>query len=274
MIDMHTHSQSSHDSTCPIEDMAKSAMDKGISVLAITDHIDIQYFDTVDNDAIARSSHLEVDKAREKMGDAIKLIKGLEMGEAFWFPDEEKRFLADHPADAVIGSVHAVKYIRRTQPFSTLDFSALSESEVYDYLGCYFADYEKMAGTTEIDIASHLTCPLYYTNKKHGKKIDIHRFDDRIERILRVLIDREIALEINSHCINNLGEFLPGGDIIKMYRDLGGELITTGSDAHTAECAGEGFDRLYALLGNIGFKNVYYYESRVPVRRTLKGENK
>ncbi len=271
--DMHTHSSNSHDSKCPLFEMVQSQLQKGTCVMALTDHIDMEFCESIDNNKTAQGSHADVEKAREAFGDKIKILKGMEMGEAFWFPKQSCELLQSNPCDVVIGSVHAVRYKDLTMPYSLIDFSKLTESEHYEFLEQYFEDYKFMVQNTDFDIAAHLTCPNYYLNQKYKLGVDIHRFDGQMKEILQLIIKKDVSLEVNSHYINSSGVYMPDESILKLYYSMGGRKITTGSDAHVSEDASLGFDKLYDTLQNIGFENIYYYENRKAVSCPLKGEN-
>ena len=83
---------------------------------------------------------------------------------------------------------------------------------------------------------------------------------------MRRIIQKGIALEVNTSGIGSLyGDYMPHESIIRRYRELGGYLITLGSDAHTPERVGNGFEAAAALLKRLGFKNLYYYQRRIAV---------
>ncbi len=133
----------------------------------------------------------------------------------------------------------------------------------------YFDDMISMIEACDFDILAHLTCPLRYINGKYHMNADCKKYKDKIERILRYIIDRKIALEINTSCVydgSGYCELMPEEWIIQMYKDMGGYLITTGSDAHIAKNSANSFDMLYKKLKEMGFKNTYYYKNRFAVQ--------
>ena len=77
---MHVHSQSSHDSVAIVCDVAKYCIKKAIKAFAITDHCDIQYY----NPSIIESSVEETEKAKKEFDGSVKILKGIEIGEAIW----------------------------------------------------------------------------------------------------------------------------------------------------------------------------------------------
>lgn len=263
IYDMHTHSENSHDSECPVTDMAKSAKERGLKGFAVTDHCDIEYCETIDLDKVLSGSTADAAAANETSG--IEVIKGVEMGEAFWFPDVAARVLDRYKPDVVIGSVHAVKFDGYEMPYSTIDFGKLGRETTEKYFDKYFDDMLVMLKECDFDILAHLTCPLRYINGKYGLNIDAKKYAEKTDKILKEIIKRKIALEINTSCVykdSGYCEFMPEREIVKRYRELGGYLITVGSDAHISQNSANSFDMAYEMIKEIGFENIYYYKNR------------
>ena len=145
-----------------------------------------------------------------------------------------------------------------------MDFS----DESVDYmklLGEYF-DWElKLAQWAQFDTLAHLTYPLRYVVGKYGKSVDMSRFAEIIDEILLELIKNKKSLEINTAGLRQpIGVTSPDESIVKRYKELGGELITIGSDAHYAEHLGAGIDKGYELALKCGFDKVAIYQDRTP----------
>ena len=95
--------------------------------------------------------------------------------------------------------------------------------------------------------------------------MDWHILEEKIRRIFRVLIKRNIALEINTSCVGSFyDEWLPARDIVELYIQMGGSLITLGSDAHKSEKIGTGFEDVKAYLRQKGIDPLVYYKQRKP----------
>ncbi len=262
LYDMHTHSEHSHDSQCPIVDMAQSQMAHGITGFAVTDHCDVEYHESLPLTTMISDSFADATALNEKL-DGIEILRGVEIGEGFWCLPVAEQMVALQPYDVVIGSVHAVQFEGYTMPFSTIDFGAMGVAMAGQYFDAYLDDVMTMLDNTSPDILAHLTCPLRYMNGKYGLNIDCHRYADKIEPILRRIIERGIALEINTSCVGGgYDELMPEDWIIARYAALGGRLVTIGSDAHIADHAAHAFDRALRCLKENGFDNVYYYKNR------------
>ncbi len=259
--DLHVHSEHSHDSQCRIADIRTCAEKKGIRVVCITDHCDIEFCDEVDIERTVRESI--ADAKRQNQGDAVEIFAGVEIGEAIWNRKKAKKILALEGLDQVIGSVHAVRYREWTQPYSRIDFSLFSKAELRLYLEAYFDDVWEMVTTTDLDILAHLTCPLRYINGKYGRGIDCRLYENKIRAILQETIARGIALEVNTSCCDSSYDtWMPEEWIITVYQEMGGKLITCASDSHVAERVGYRFDKLYEMLKRHGFRQVCYFKNR------------
>lgn len=294
MVDMHTHSEHSHDSTCRIRDMARRQQERGMYGFAVTDHCDVfgcqkedvtvriresleevKFLRGEKNTAVCEKDKKEAavlakgekgsvasEKTLEKDLD-IHILSGIEIGEGMWYPQVTEKALGMCDYDVVIGSVHTIRYKQYDMPYSGIDFSAMGAEECYGYLDCYLDDVFQMVQNIPCDIAAHLGCPMRYMNGKYGMDIDWRRFEEKIRKILRFMIQHGIALEVNTSCMCENGvDWLDQDWLLGVYQEMGGQLITLGSDAHICENAAKEFERAAALLRKHGFRNVFYYEKR------------
>ena len=265
VADMHTHSESSHDSVCKIEDMCDVQIAKGTKVFAVTDHFDTASFMDYDVFTPINNACEKVAQLNEIYKDKILILRGIEISEGFWYPEvySKIRNLTDY--DVIIGSVHLVKYKELTYAFSKIDFSALSYETTVEYVDAYFDDILTMLDTVDFDILAHLTCPIRYIKGKYQIDLDMARYEEKIEKILDTIIEKGIALEVNTSSFDALGDFMPSVDILKKYYQMGGRLLTLGSDAHIADNASKNFDEAVSEIKKIGFEKIYYYKNRKPV---------
>ena len=111
------------------------------------------------------------------------------------------------------------------------------------------------------DVLAHLTCPLRYINGKYKRNVSSRRYEEKIIEILKYIIENAIAMEINTSGIGN-GFLMPDEWIIKKFKDMGGYLITLGSDTHMSQNVGNGFGEALERLKKYGFVNCYYYKNR------------
>lgn len=267
IYDMHVHSQNSHDSNARIADIAKVCVEKNISAFAVTDHCDVQYYIDRDMPSCIKGSIEEVEQVAKEFEGKIEIYKGIEIGEGIWDTVHTSEILSKHDYDVVIGSVHAVRYKDYTDPYSTIDFSDWTEKEIYEYLQVYFEEVLQMVQTIPCDIMAHLTCPLSYIKGKYNKNADATKYKDKISEILRYIIENNIAMEINASRFDTpYGVLMPDGWIIKQFREMGGYLVTLGSDAHVPENAGKDLDKAIEALRKYGFDGYYYYKNRKSIK--------
>lgn len=266
ICDLHSHTENSHDSTCPIVDLTAAAVQRGISVLAVTDHCDIQYYLSRSIPTRIARSWAQAAEENRQLSGKLRVLQGIEMGESIWFPENTQEILSARPYDVVLGSVHAIRFRDTSEPYSAMDFTDTPQQTVEDYLAGYFDEVYETAQTLSCDILSHLTCPLRYLEGRFSRKIDLTRYEPQITAILALIIRRGIALEVNTSGIGSYyGELMPTLWILEKYRRMGGYLVTLGSDAHTADRLGTGLAEATALLKQLGFRHCFYYENRIAI---------
>ena len=270
VADMHTHSKSSHDSTCEIEDMIYSQVSRGTAVFAVTDHCDLEHADVIDVEAVVRSSFEDSTYHAEKFAGQIELLRGVELGKGYVLTELQDKIAGLFPYDVIIGSVHTFDFEGEKAPYSKIDFSKMSAEVIDRYLKQYFSIVYEMLCTMPCDIMAHLTCPLRYINGKYGRGVDSRAYEEDITRILEYIIVHGIALEINTSGMGGANDSpMPDKWIIEKFKSMGGYLITLGSDAHIAANASNGFEQIIDYLRNIGFENIYYYKNRINIQCKL-----
>lgn len=262
IADMHTHSQFSPDAKSTLEGMCKAQIERGTKIFAVTDHCNGCLFGEFDIFEPIIKSYAEVQRVKNKYKNECLILAGIEMDEGNWIGEENEKICNALPYDVIIGSVHAVKFENDKTPYSMIDFSEFSNEQLQCFMDLYFSDMLDLINKTEFDILAHLTCPLRYINGKYKRDYDIRIHTEKIEEILKAIISRGIALEINTSSYETMGDFMPDEKIIKKYFDLGGRLVTIGSDAHVEQNASMYFDQAITLLREIGFENICYFKER------------
>lgn len=264
--DMHVHSHNSHDSRAPIASTAAEAVKRGVSVFAITDHSDTQYYFSGEIPQRIAASVREVQETAPQFADKVEILTGVEIGEMVWDEFHADELLHAHDYDVVIGSVHAVRYKEWSDPYSLQDLSKIPAAELVGFMDKYFDEVLETLQKLPCDIMAHLTCPLRYINYKFGLNFDIRPYEDKITRILAYIIENAIAMEINTSGMNGEnGYYMPDEWIIEKYRDMGGYLVTVGSDAHVSEHIGKAFGDALSMLKRLGFRHYYYYKERINI---------
>jgi histidinol-phosphatase (PHP family) len=153
---------------------------------------------------------------------------------------------------------------------SKFDFGSVDDRAVLEYLDGYMDASIYIAEKLDVDVLAHLTYIFRYINGKYKKNVDWHIQEEKIRRVFRALIARGIALEINTSCVGSFyDEWLPNREIVDIYIEMGGRLITLGSDAHKSEKIGTGFDEVMDYLRRKGIEYLVYYKNRKPYRYNL-----
>ena len=258
MIDCHTHTKYSPDSKTEPEAQILSAIEKGLSYICITEHMDftdgMKYSlpgETIFTYEITPEYFAEYGRLRENYADKIQIGIGVEAG---WTKEDEshvKEELAKNDFDYIINSIHLVDGYDIYWPSF---YKGKTKKQAYEaYLN---AVMESLKAPYRFDCVGHLGYITRYSVFE-DKTMKYADYADSIDQILKEIIKRDILLEVNTHNIA-YGLDIPDLTIAKRYYELGGRLLTVGSDAHRpvliAECYKEAAERAKA----IGFKNFVY----------------
>lgn len=264
MYDYHSHTDYSDDSNTPMEAMVQAAIAKGIKELAITDHYDPDYPDKEFPFDIDFNAYWEdLMTYSEQYGDSIKIVQGIEIGIQKGDTLEKCREAANaYSYDFIIGSFHCFKGL----DLYTTDYTKLEEKRVLPDF--YEEMYHCLSQYTDYDVIGHFNVIDRYL----PFAIDYTTSMDIIEAILKLIIDQGKGLEINTSSYRyKMGDrTTPSHDILKMYKDLGGEILTLGSDAHKVEDMGRDLDKAHTLAEKHGFRYFTTYEKRAATMRPLK----
>lgn len=266
--DIHTHTTFSTDCDAPMEVMIKEAISRGLDTLCFTEHMDKDYpIDPTRDPSLPIEFLLDTDayrtgflEMRKKYGDKIRLLWGVEIGLQPNLAEWNQNYVNRHPFDFIIGSEHNPE---NRDPYYPAFFEGRTEEASYTL---YFEEtLTNLKLFSDFDSIGHMDYIVRYGPNKN-KEYSFAKYSDYIEPILEFIISHGIALEVNAGGYRNgLGEPNPCKDIIIRYKELGGELITIGSDAHTPQSMCFEFDRIENLLLDCGFKYHAIFIGRKPV---------
>ena len=266
LCDMHTHSDNSFDAKSTVDELCQAAVNRGLYALAVTDHCEAEYIKMGENcefgsfDRQIPQSVRDINSAREKYKGKLLVIRGLELGEPMHDPRQTAHALRYADFDFILASVHNL--IGRDD-FYYLDYKTVDVNEI---LREYFDELAETAAFEHFDSLSHLTYPLRYIVEREGYYPDLDPFSEQIDRIFRILIQNKKALEINvSGLFKPIGRTLPDEALVRRFRELGGEYITIGTDAHSSDMVGKGIERGIAVAKAAGFKHCAIYVKHTPV---------
>lgn len=260
LLDIHVHSVYSFDGREQVSDIALRAGQLALSVLCLTDHCEMNSDDLpAVEDKILRSVR-EMRSLREKHSEDVLLLSGIEMGQGTQNPEEAKRFLDAVPFDFVIGSLHN---LAGEEDFYFLKYTPENAPQ---YLERYFDELSALVNWGEFDALGHMTYPLRYMSQQLPKMPDMRPYQEKIDSILHSLANQNKALEINTSGLRTAYEnTFPGIEYLRRFKELGGKMVTIGSDAHTIADIGSGIRAGAQIAKKAGFDRLTYFVNRTPV---------
>ena len=284
LADYHIHCKYSDDSEEDLEKIIETAINKGIDEICFTDHVDYgikpdkDVFEKMDENAkkdwIKKIGRIdlnvdypnyfkEIEELREKYKDKITIRQGLEFGmQVHTIKDFQKLFdKYKEKFDFVILSCHQVN----DKEFWTNEFQ--KGKSVDEYNAEYYEEiYRVMNRYRDYSILGHLDHIQRYNETIYP----FEKSREIIVKILKKVIEDNKGIEVNTSSFRyGLKELTPERDILKLYHELGGKIITIGSDAHKAENVGERIPYIQEELKKIGFTDICTFDKMKPIFHKL-----
>ena len=267
LADYHVHTGFSDDSVYPLEQVARDALRLNLDEVCFTEHVDYGVKPEWDEPATARfedghpitncpyGPYLdELDAVRAELGDRICLRAGLELGVQRHTVEKNRELVArlGERLDFVICSIHQVGDLE----FWNGDYQRGRTQEEIN-----LAYYEEMLAVVrdfrDYDVLGHLDLIRRYD--PYGE-FPFERVRDVVAEVLRQAVADGKGIELNTSGIRyGLGDFQPSRDILELYRDLGGTVVTVGSDSHTPHHLGSYLRLAYRELAELGFEGVWTF---------------
>ena len=273
--DMHMHTWFSTDSeACPC-DMADEAVRKGLKTICFTDHFDKDDLEWGEEGIFDVDVYfVEMQKLQEEYAGKLNIRIGIELGLRTYLKDYYEELTKKYPFDFVIGSVHNVPYkkdaegnILYTDPAAEKLFTDRTDKEAYRLM--METTLENVRTSDCFQTLGHLDYVVRY-GKSREKEYSYTDYEDIIDEILKLLIEKEKGLEVNSAGLKYGLPFAhPHPDVLKRYRELGGEIITIGADAHKPEHIAYDFAKAEEILKSCGFKYYTEFFEQKPVFKQL-----
>ncbi len=259
--DYHLHTEFSSDCTTPIRDVIASARAKGINEICITDHYDhdfppgiAEYDFKLDFDRYFAT----LQALKEELSPDFNLKIGIEQGLMPSTCEAMSDFSSRYPClDFIICSTHVVDGF---DPYYPAYFEKWGEK------GGYRRYFEEILYTvehfTDFDVYGHLDYIVRYGPTK-AENYDIRDYMDIFEAIFRRLLDTGKGIEVNTGSLYRGMDFAhPHPELLKLYREMGGEIITFGSDSHDTKHIGHAFSDTADMLRSLGFTAYCTYDRR------------
>ena len=259
LSDCHTHSDCSPDASDPTMMLCECACRLGLYALTITDHCECNVYREEEYDRSVRQSYFEARKASAVFHGRLHVRAGIELGQPMQNIEAAEDILDACDFDFTLASVHNVQGM---PDFYELDYSQVDLTKT---LHQYFDEILETIEWGKFDSLAHLTYPWRYIVCEHGLAIDDVQLSGRIDEVLTALIKNGKALEVNTSGLRQkLGETMPNLQIVKRYYELGGKLVTLGSDAHRWPDVGAGMEEGMKLIRQAGFTHFALYSHHEP----------
>ena len=273
--DYHVHTEFSDDSIYPVEDVIRDAVKMGMDEICITDHVD--YGVKVDWDSgkeilyrngeplanVDYPAYMEKIRAlKEQYDGRIRIRTGMEFGvQMHTIPLYEKLFTR-YPFDFIILSVHQVE----DKEFWTQDFQKRRSQREYNER--YYEEMlELVKNYKNYSVLGHMDLIKRYDEEG---SYPFEKLRPVVEEILKIVIADGKGIEINTSSHRyGLDGTMPSEEILRLYRKLGGHIITIGSDSHKPEHLGTYIEKTKRLLKDMGFEKFCTYEKMKPVFHDL-----
>lgn len=263
--DFHMHTAFSTDSETRPEDMIEQAIRLGLDTICITDHFDKDYPKNGEHEEF----QLDVDSYFPKMKELQERYKkdisiriGVEIGLQPHLGAFYHELAAKYPFDFIIGSVHVVG---GKDPYYRDLFEEKSDEELYRQ--AFEETLINIKNNKDFDVLGHIDYIVRY-GKTKAENYSYRKYSDIIDEILIYLIQNGKGIELNTAGFKyGLGFCHPHPEIIKRYKELGGEIITIGSDGHKPEHLAYDFHKVSEILKLCGFKKYTEFIRRRPIFR-------
>jgi histidinol-phosphatase (PHP family) len=256
--DYHIHTRFSCDSETALAAACEAAIARGLREIGFADHADFGpedppgYFRPVEYLA-------EIARCRARCDGQLTIRTGVEIGEPHVFVEEARAVLAAGEFDYVIGSAHYA------DPLQCAWKPAFFEQPLCQAYAAYFRQVVKLAETGDFDVLGHIDL-VKRDARKLGKPYDgPEPYADAIRAALRAVVERGKGIEINTSPLykgKGMDEPCPSLEILRWYRELGGEILTFGSDAHAPDKIGAHFDVALEMARAAGFTRLAQFERR------------
>lgn len=261
-FDYHTHTFYSYDCSACVNDMIGRAIELQLTEYAITDHIDFSYPDlkilSPEGPEIIMQRMLA---AKELYAGKIKILCGAEFGLRPDTAQATKAIAEKIDYDIIIGSAHVDDI--QLEGFPNYQFTSYYEK--HDAYTIYFENMlETVKSCDAFDILGHMDYIKRYA-KYDDNSLNYDDYKEIIDEILKTIIRKNKGIEVNtSGYLRGLGHPHPHIDFIKRYIELGGAIITIGSDAHMPSAIAYGYDDMYDILNSLGVRYIAAFEKRIP----------
>lgn len=250
LCDNHTHSAFSFDGHDSPMLLCENAVKNGVKEISITDHYDIDGItEGIYTPYLAEEARAAVMEAKERYAGRLQVNYGIELGQPNHMPEESAAFIQKYGFDFVLGSIHN---LRGVPDFCFLKYEDMSDRLIELLMERSLDELLEVAKCGLITTLAHITYPHRYA-RLAGREVDLFKFTDRFRTIFKEIISKGIALEVNTSTLPTVGMTLPSYEVLRLYRECGGELLCFGSDSHYANMIGHHIPEAQQVAADMGF---------------------
>lgn len=259
MYDYHMHSAFSSDTDVLMEDMIKGAIQKGLKEICFTDHIDYDYASpeiSFDFDTVLYKQ--TIDRLKTQYQGDIQIRMGIEIGIQTHIIERCTALVEAVSPDFIIASQHTIgrqdlylgDFYQGRTPEGAIHYGMTELLEIVENFDAF-------------SVIGHIDILKRYNDAVRGTSKEVYLA--AVKPVFEALIKKGKGIEVNTSGLRQgLDETLPARQLLELYYEMGGRLITIGSDAHKPEDIGHSFELVLKLLQEIGFEQVYRFERMKP----------
>jgi histidinol-phosphatase (PHP family) len=237
--------------------MCRAAITAGIGEIGFSEHFDSHPDDEGTGFFKAEAWWNDFEACKMQFRKTLTLKAGLEISEPHIYPEAVNALLEAHPWDYSIGSLH---WIGDEIIFKDPYF-ARGEQDAYEN---YFLELQRMVELGRFDILGHLDI-VKRKGFEHFGEFDVTVYEEMVRPILKTLVARDLALEVNTVTLRrSIGEPSPSSQILAWYKHEGGRWITLGSDAHKVDDVGACLEEAIGTIRTAGFNEVVSFTAGRP----------
>jgi len=259
LFDYHIHTTYSIDGHNKLFEICTAAIANGLKEIAITDHFELTPLDDSYNNFDLWVYLSDIAHVSEIFKGKLRIKSGIELGQPQLYPSISKNLTDLAQFDYVIGSAHKLP--------DGIDFSEIdySNSKLEDMCELYLNQVKNLVMNGDFDCVGHLDMLKRYSTQHYKTRITLMTQYELLKQILKIIILRGKGIEMNTSGIRQAPkETMPGIDVLKLYRELGGEILTIGSDSHYAEHVGKDLKIAIENAESAGFKYLTLFDKRNP----------
>lgn len=267
LFDMHVHTDDSPDADIPAHELVAQGLNMNLAGIGFVAHVDLDPEDYCYGGFKENSYNRSIDLARKKSGNRFLVLKGIEAGELHIYEEQVKEIVDYSEYDFITGAIHSVEGAGMV-----LGESAYGNADPFEIVERYYTETLQMVEEADMDILAHMGLfrrGLALAGLEHDFN-ELELWPDIIRCILETIIDRNIALELNTSGLRRKENITyPTPQILELYQRIGGELITIGSDTHHSPYVFFGLEDGRQLLIESGFRETFFFEKRIPKKLSL-----